>query len=805
MLYNESVNHDVSFSHAQGVLVQKDKKQLCEALIVSVEAKEKKLYKKARSSFVAAVSAILLSIFAPASVADASKTSAIEEVIVTAQKREQSIQNVGISITAFSNEQLRGFGIEDSFQIAQFTPGIHRSGSVAGQNSQFTIRGVAQTDYSDTLEAPVAVYVDEGYIGMQQGQTFGMFDIERVEVLKGPQGTLFGRNATGGLVHFVTRKPTRELEGYADVSYGSYDQIRTEAAIGGPLTETVAGRASFMYTQHDPIYNNLHPVGEDFWNEETYAGRAQLSFEPSEDLNFLVSVLASRTNASSAPYQSGHTIAEFDAQGRQIGSARVGPTETRIAIGPGGINVDLSGNPTTATRPVPGGDLLGYLDPDGADGLDTESDSSRDSGNIFETYGASLRAEWDINDGMMLTSISDYKRFEKTLHIDSDSGPAFISNFYQNAKVDQFTQELRVNGELENARWLLGFYYLYLDSVSGPQGLEVPGGPGVALGLYDYAQKETHSVSIFGQLEFDLTESLTFIGGLRTIFENQDFAFQHELSVNDVPTGFIGRSFADKYDETLWAGKAQLEWTPMDDLLIYAGINRGVKAGSFNQTPFIGTSPDSGVPFEAEVLYAYETGFKMTFLDGRAQLNTSLFYYDYENAQMHQFINQDGRTVNADAETVGIEADIHLIPVDGLDLRFSVAAFDAEAHNLNLGGIIRDVNPVYSPELQFSGMARYTWPAFNGSLAVQGDFAYSDEFFVQQFNYDAQRQGEYVIANARVSYTTADEKWEGSFFVENLADERYMIVGFDLAAVCGCQEDGYGKPRWFGGNIRYNF
>jgi len=189
-------------------------------------------------------------------------TQILEEIVVTAQKRVQNIQDVGIAVSAFSGEQLTDLGLIESTAIAAMTPGVHVSASSAGQTRQFTIRGVTQNDFSDHTEAPNAVYIDEGYLVAPQGQVFALFDLERVEVLKGPQGTLFGRNATGGLVHFISRKPTQDFNGFADVTYGSYDQVRFEGAVGGPLGDTLAGRLSLLYNRHDEIMDNHFPLSQ---------------------------------------------------------------------------------------------------------------------------------------------------------------------------------------------------------------------------------------------------------------------------------------------------------------------------------------------------------------------------------------------------------------------------------------------------------------------------------------------------------------------------------------------------------------
>ena len=214
----------------------------------------------ARSSLRLLVAAALAAPLVPAG------AQVLEEVIVTAQKRDESIQDVGIAISAFTGDQLKTLGVEDSFDIAAFVPGVHISGALAGQNSQFTIRGVTQTDFNDIVEAPNAVYLDEGYIAVAQAQTFALFDIERVEILKGPQGTLFGRNATGGLVQYISRKPSTEEIGrlrrrdLRPVRHrrGRRTPMRVEAAISGPLTDRLSARVAGLYNDQDPYLKNLY-------------------------------------------------------------------------------------------------------------------------------------------------------------------------------------------------------------------------------------------------------------------------------------------------------------------------------------------------------------------------------------------------------------------------------------------------------------------------------------------------------------------------------------------------------------------
>ena len=257
----------------------------------------------------------------------------LEEITVTAQKREQGLQDVGIAITAFTGDQMRALGVRESFDIAAFSPGVHISGNIAGQNTQFTIRGVTQNDFNDIIEAPTAVYLDEGYIAIAQAQSFALFDIDRVEILKGPQGTLYGRNATGGLVHYVSNKPSLdEVEGYVDVTYGIFDtsanadQTRLEGAFGGPLSETLAVRLAFMYNKQDGYLDNLYPLdavggppgpgaGADMGTDDTIGFRGSLLFEPNEKLSVSLSVNVVNSDLATGPYQSKPTIGVYNDDG----------------------------------------------------------------------------------------------------------------------------------------------------------------------------------------------------------------------------------------------------------------------------------------------------------------------------------------------------------------------------------------------------------------------------------------------------------------------------------------------------------
>ena len=286
-----------------------------------------------------------------------------------------------------------------------------------------------------------------------------------------------------------------------------------------------------------------------------------------------------------------------------------------------------------------------------------------------------------------------------------------------------------------------------------------------------------------------------------------------ELGLGSFPIGPVaGAAFEDSSSDTLWAGKAQLEWRPSDDLLLYVGVNRGVKAGSFNAPllgAYLGSGGDSALPYDEEELTSYEAGFKSTLGNGNTRLNGSVFYYDYSDYQAFLFVGVGGVVFNADAETYGAELELQTSPMDGLDLLFNVAWFDAEVEDVpldfNSSQPPRDVDPTYAPELQATGMARYAWSALGGTLAVQGDVSYSDKFYYNLRNFGADEFDDTTMVNASVSWESSEQNWLLTLAGRNITDERQGIQGFDLATLCGCNEVSYRAPRFYSVGLRHSF
>lgn len=771
------------------------------------------------------------------------------EIVVTAQKRSQRLQDVGLSITAYSGAQLRTLNVVDSRDLAAFTPGVHVGGALAGQSLQYTIRGVTQNDFNDIVEAPNAVYLDEGYIAVGQGQTFALFDIERVEVLKGPQGTLFGRNATGGLVHYVTVKPELdEFKGFVDARYGMYDStgqpsvFRGEAAVNIPLSPKVASRGAILWNRAGSYLRNRYPAGygaavlgaspgpgagANMGAADTLAGRLTTLLEPSDGASITLSLNGARTRTSTAPYQQTPTISVFDATGELINTIAMAPDETRASIGPNGTDFgsDLNNDGIYGDsfgRPVPGADFFGYKDPDGA-GVITSSDFAFKNHGRAKAYGANLTGEFDLSDSVTLTSVSDYKHFYKLLFADTDAGPYNFFNNFVGGKADTVSQEFRFNGRSDNATWAAGLYYLKINakSIAGLKIMEGGlGGPALDLGAN--AHLKTDSYSAFGQVDWKFAPNLTLVLGARIIQEQKDYEYAQAIYAASGPQEaevgapvIIGpvfgpngpEAFTDKRGETLWAAKAQLEYRPDNNLMLYLGLNRGVKAGSYNAALAGGLPiPVSAIPYKPEVLISYEGGLKYTLPDGVSRINASAFYYDYSDYQAFLFNGVSGIVINADDTTYGFEADMFTSPFPGLDVGLSASYFKATVKDVPLragGPIVRDVKPAFAPQLQGSAIVRYSWDALGGRMSIGGDAAYSSSYYYNLRNFDADKFSSYVVVN--MSATLTVKPFEITAAVRNLTNAKIGIIGFNLASATGANDVSYRAPRLFELGLRYSF
>lgn len=668
--------------------------------------------------------------------------------MITAQKREQSLQDVGISVTAYSGDQLRTLGFTNSIDIVAHSPGVEASGYGGGAINSFNIRGVGQNDFAAIQEAPVALYVDEAYISSNVASRFSIFDIERVEVLRGPQGTLFGRNATGGLVHYISADPSQETEGFIEAQIGETGRRRIEGAAGGGFTDTVSGRLSFIYNEDDGLITNQFGSLPSNRRTDDYSIRGKLLIEASDTLDILLKAQVSDEDAS-----------------------------------PGGYSFALQEGVET--------DFFGYSDADG-NPWTVENDFA--SFQTTEVTELGARINWDIGE-FTLTSVTNYQDIDSTYGEDADVSPNSLFHYTQVVDMDQFSQEFRLSWDGENHRSVVGVFYLDIDQDLRVEEFgDIFFGPGAIFGID--ATQGTETMAVFGQTEIDLSDALTLTAGIRFNRDEKDY----NLAAPD----FFYSGFAGSFEDEDFSGKLQLDYRPNDDWLLYAGVNRGIKSGGFN----IPLTPVDGTPIEygGEVLTSFETGFKAQISEG-ARLNAAIFFYDYDDYQafnIDPFFN--ALLFNAQAESYGGELELILNPTQGLDIMLGVSYLDTEVTELDAS-----VSPTgteeapLAPEMTLNGLIRYSWTMGPGSLAVQGDFFWRDDHKFNLAVSDPVLEDAYGVVNARVSYETDDGRWSGSVFVRNLTDEQYRTFAVDATAFFGSHEDILGFERWVGANIKYSW
>jgi iron complex outermembrane receptor protein len=708
----------------------------------------------------------------------------LEEVIVTAQKRDQNILDVGIAMTALTGDQIKELNLQKNIDIAGQTPGLLFSEGTEQLITISSIRGVSQNDVSFHIEPPNAIYVDHAYVSILSASNFQMYDLEHVEVLKGPQGTLFGRNATGGLMHFLSNSPGQQYEGYADLQFGENAQLRFEGAIGGALSDTVSARLSLLTDSYDGYAFNT-TLDEEFRGRDENGVRAQLQFDPNEDLSI-----------------------------RLIGS--YGDQDSEVGFKHAAAGVDEDGLLFTLPSDVNFWGTCQGCDPSGhRDFSDDPYTSNFETQGFFnsETWYVTGIIDWAIGD-IDLTSVTNFLDYEAAHREDGEMAPRPGINLTSGQDSDQFSQEFRLSGSSQRTHWITGVYFIerdanssqivdanlqYLDDVLSTYGL-IPPGFLAAFGTTDNLLSdwrfETSSQAVFGQVEFDFTPQWTLVTGLRYTKDKLDYRFDSKEFIDGFPLGpggILGETSAVRSrKESDWSGKLGLEWRPNEDWLYYLSFSRGTKSGGYN-APFLGGEVTE---FDGEVLESVEIGFKSTLMNGRATLDASAFMYDYSDYQGYTFVDFAPRVSNLDAEIAGLEAQFYMEPGAGWKVGLGLSLLDTKIKDVVLPSQrITDRSMPLAPDVSVNALVRKSWPAFGGEFAVMLDYTWMDDYYSETLNNPSGMIESYGMANARLSFLTGSERWEFALNVRNLTDYEVLTYRIPISDF-GFNQDQYGKPRW---------
>ena len=719
----------------------------------------------------------------------------LEEITVTATKREESVQDVSISMTAMSGDMIQAFGFQDALEVFNQIPNVFADeGSFSGA---LTIRGNATLNPTLAGEGNVALYFDDVYRPQAYYGGDNLLDLERVEVLRGPQGTLFGRNSTSGLVHFISRKPTEEFEGYATAEVGSYDTRIIEAALSGPITDTISGRLAVQYHEDDGFQDNLGPAGGDLAKTDRLTGRGHLKFELGERADLLLTVEASdRDDIGKGFHYWGLldpvTLEQCDAKRIRAGAC----------VGGGGY----FGRPAFGDPDLDPEKVYTELDPDNGENSYT-----------LETTTGIARLNFSLTENIGLVSITAYDTWSRFFNPDEDAsatgvyGGEFQFNDSYSQDSDQFTQELRLEGSHDELEWTAGFFYFDedRDATSTIKDFETVQSPDTIV------EATTESWAVFGQAAVTLGEQFRLIGGLRYTEDDKET----EVLTAGVPG-------SDELSSSSTDGKVGLEWRPRDDWMFYGTISTAFRSGNFN-TDLLGGDISLLTSVKPEEVENYEAGFKLTLADGRALVNGALFYQDVSDKQGISYDNAAlapvGRLISiGDASIKGAELEILSAPVEQFELSLGLGWLDGEYEapddfyllaNFGTGDRAFQGDQFFidgsslgasAPEWTVNGVVRYHFPTGErGAATVQLDFNYRDATEGIGGN-DITYAEDRLLTNLRFFWSSPSDRWQVEAYVENIFEEEYIDNMYALSGVDYAYGN-MGRPRWYGVKLGVNF
>ncbi|WP_246611045.1 TonB-dependent receptor [Aquisediminimonas profunda] len=727
-----------------------------------------------------AASALALGAAAQAQAQDTTPSDDSGEIIVTAQKRAQSTLDVGITLSVAGAEALATKRIEAVTDLVSFTPNVSVKDNIPGLVPVITIRGVGLNDFSATNNPSAGVYVDEVSLSSLALMNFDFFDIERLEVLKGPQGTLYGRTATAGALNIVTARPSLAgVTGKLGGSWGNYQAKDVEAMVNVPVSDTLALRFAGKGIFQDKGYYFNQRLNRDIGRREVLLGRAQALWEPSDGVEVLLKVEGQRSRS-------------------ELGSAEffgAFPTPSLPA------GVTCPGAPQCS-------DFFGYTDTDGNPFRGNWSVSPDYDVNQVNT---TARVQADLGFAT-LTSVTGYIKFDRQWSADTDAGPLPQLDFVTDDRVKQFSQELRLSRDTQLVNWLIGGFYSK-DHVE----TSYSGNLSALFNTTTFTSSDQRSKSaaIFANGEWRLADTLKLVTGARYTSERRTNIGGTTDLVSLAPgSALTGAPFGSppiplavsnaKITDKNWSWKLGLNWKPSARMLVYASATQGIKSGGF----FAGVATNSGqlIPYRPEKLIAYEIGIKGRAPSAGLGYSISAFYYDYNDVQtfIRDFVGglpiQRLGNVNS-AEIYGIDADLTLSPaaLDGLTLNAGLGllhsklgSFASSGGNVPAGNRLPD-----APKLSFNTGASYEFSladTISARFAVDG--RYQSSAFKDALNDPIIATKGYWVWNARASVLRKGD-WDFSIWGKNLGDKRYVTQGVNQT-VLGVGFRVYGAPRTYG-------
>jgi iron complex outermembrane recepter protein len=726
---------------------------------------------------------------AATSTADADSLGAnnLSEIVVTAQRREESAQTVGIALSVVSGQALADKAITNVVDLQNAIPSLQVEPAFGGGQPQYRIRGVGFLDYTSNNASPIGVSVDDVAFALPIQTAGQLFDIDRIEVLRGPQGTLYGRNTTGGQINFITNRPTVDTHAGFTAEYGSHNEVNAEGYVSGSIIDGVLGRLS-VATEQGGEWQRNRDTGQRLGNKDKIAGHGQLEWKASEAVDLRLEFHLAKDKSDETGL---YLLKPYTPYNAGAGGSTIPADTSRYVTG-------WSLNPVFAN--------LTGLHAGAKPGVDNSNN------------GADLTANFDLG-GAKLTGITAYSKMERREYSDWDATRYHDSDEYFRSNLDVFSQEVRVASTGKGPLgWLGGVFYSNQDldekfySDFSDANIGFPAGTTPQIVLTQYGQK-AHSFGEFGQINYRFNDALKATLGVREDHESRELVNLNTGIVAGPAIGsFTGGALDHSITSNLPSGKIEVDYTPQEGTLVYESISRGVKSGGF--TAHNTTTAAVADPFGPEKLTAYEVGVKSD-VTRTLRIDAAAFYYRYKGEQVLGKILDSvsgsyiGKFVNADSRLAGGEVELEWRPLAGLAISqyagFTEGYFTNKILDSSIPPVDYNGRPLSFPKWSYGGDVSYGWSIADTKITAESNYSFHDTY--SQFYLLGSPDftiPKYWLANANLSLSPASgAPWTVTLWGRNIFNKAYDVTrNFFLP---GTEVARAGEPATFGIRVSYKY
>lgn len=745
---------------------------------------------------VAAISSAATQAVVAQETAEKSGGFAIEEVTVTARKREESLQDAPLSVAAFTGEALEQRGINDVADVAQLVPNLvfDTAPPISGNSAAAAvfIRGVGQLDFTINVDPGVGTYVDGVYVARSVGGVIDLLDLERVEVLRGPQGTLFGRNTIGGAVQLISKAPESEMGGHVSATVGTDSRIDVQGVLNAPITDDLLSKFSFVKRSRDGYVTDGN--GTDLGDDDSISARAQFQWQASDDLEINLNMDMTRDRENGAPNVPLNLYADS-----------VFPLRTNTA--PNGEGT-LAGC-TTATFDS----SRNCFGPAWLTGSNTKTESTFEAKSENDIWGIALTVDYDM-DWASFKSITAWRDMESVFQRDSDHSAFNVFSTENDQEQDQFSQEFQLIGDMadDTVHWVTGAYY-FKEEATDLTLVTLPGGNGNLLRGVFNNEVENDNWALYGEMTYDFTDRVHLTLGARYTDETKQYTTLQTFEPAAVP-GLTVVTLVDEpgasvdFQET--TTRATLSYDLSDQLMTYATYSEGFKSGGFNPRYLAPAPNGEAIPYDPEYVTLYELGFKYVNETNSLRVNGAFFMNDYEDIQVST--NPDftgGATITqnaAQAEISGLELEFTWVPNSVFLLEGGMGYLNARYDELNDDVQFSSSNEFARiPEWSANLAASYIVDLDSGaSITPRLDWSYKSQMQGTAENDEDVVQDSFQVLNANIGYASASGDWSANLGVTNLTDEEYLLSANQNGRI-GYAEGVFARERQWYLKVRRDF